>query len=246
MRVRDHIALSSGAAAVLYPFLRGSVVTPWAASIFIDVDHYLWFLVRHRRLNPAAAVRAFNDANAPRHPATRPLHHPGAVLLLLLLGRRRRAAMLIATGMAFHIGLDSYHRMRMADAQAAVLKRDQLTCRVCGSQGVEMTAHVWRQPALLPSYRLDHLVTVCAGCHAAAHTKGAVAIVRPRCGWESYRDGVARRARRLGKRCRRSSRLALCQVPRGGQPQAFTQWDAGPVAQLTSRLANRKPVVCPE
>src|SRR5580700_1637823 len=87
MRVRDHVVLSSGAAALLYPSIGGQVVLPWAASIFIDVDHYLWFLVRHHRLNPVTAVRLFNDANAPKHPATRPFHHPVALSLLLLLGR---------------------------------------------------------------------------------------------------------------------------------------------------------------
>jgi hypothetical protein len=195
MRVRDHVALSSGAAALLYPCLGGSIVIPWAASIFIDVDHYVWFLIHQRRLNPVAAVRVFNDAKAPKHPATRPLHHPAAVLSLLLLGRRRRAVRLALMGMAFHIALDSYHRARMADAQAAVLNRDHLTCQVCGAQAVDVVAHVWRQPALFPSYRLDHLATVCPGCHEAAHAKGAVAIVRPGCDWESYRDRVAQRAR---------------------------------------------------
>jgi len=236
MRVRDHVAISSGAAALLYPRLGRSVVIPWAASIFIDVDHYVWFLIRYRRLNPVAAVRVFNSAEAPKHSATRPLHHPAAVLSLLLLGRHRRAAVLALLGMVFHIGLDSYHRARMAEAQAAVLNRDHLTCQVCGAQQADVVAHVWRQPALLPSYRVEHLVTVCAGCHEAAHAKGAVAIVRPSCGWESYRNGVAQRA------------LTRPRIPAAGNqgtaaPRAYAGRDAtGRITHLRSQKEHPHPV----
>ena len=193
MRVRDHVVLASGAAAVLLPRVGASVVVPWAASIFIDVDHYLWFLARHRRVNPVAAVRLYNSADAPQHQATRPFHHPGFALLLLLLGRRERAAVLALTGMAFHVSLDAYHRARMADAKATALIRDQFRCQICGGSGPNVVAHLWRQPRVLPSYRVEHLVAVCDGCHQAAHARGAVAIAGLECGWESYRDDVARR-----------------------------------------------------
>lgn len=192
MRVRDHIALSSGAAALLYPRLRAAVVVPWAASILIDADHYLWYLARHRRLNPASAVRLFNEANAPRHAATRPFHHPGAMLLVLLLSRRRNAAMLTVIGMAFHVGLDTYHRARTANAHSVALRRDHFACQVCGGQGADLAAHLWRQPRLLPSYRPEHFVTVCAACHKAAHAQGSGAIVGLGGDWESYRAKVAR------------------------------------------------------
>src|SRR5215208_2873894 len=123
MRVRDHVALASGAAALLYPRLGGSVAVPWAASIFIDVDHYLWFLARRRSLSPVAAVRLYNDADAPQHRATRPFHHPAALSLMLLLSTRQRAAMLPLMGVALHVGLDIYHRTRTAEAKAAALAR---------------------------------------------------------------------------------------------------------------------------
>jgi hypothetical protein len=193
MRVRDHIAFASGAAALLYPRLRASVAGPWAASIFIDVDHYVWFLARHRSLNPVAAVRLYNQADAPQHRATRPFHHPAALALMLLVSRRMRVAALPLMGIAFHVGLDVYHRARTAEAKAAALARDGFTCQVCGAQTEDVVAHLWRQPRILPSYRLEHFVAVCGPCHEAAHARGAVAIVRPSCGWESYRDGVARR-----------------------------------------------------
>jgi hypothetical protein len=191
MRVRDHIVLSSGAAVLMYPCLGGNVALPWAASIFIDVDHYLWFLVRHRRLNPVTAVRLFNNANAPRHAATRPLHHPAALSLLLLLGRRRHSVMLLLTGMAFHAALDTYHRTRMASSQAVALNRDDYTCQVCARKTADVTAHLWRQPRLLPSYQFGHFITLCARCHEAAHAQAARAIARTGSDWDTYRDGFA-------------------------------------------------------
>jgi hypothetical protein len=194
MRVRDHVALASGGAALLYPRLGASVAVPWAASIFIDVDHYLWFLARRRSLNPVAAVRLYNQADAPQHGATRPFHHPAALWLIFLVRRRHRAAALSLVGLAFHVGLDVYHRARTAKVKAAALARDRFTCQVCGAHTPDVVAHLWRQPRILPSYRLEHFVVVCGPCHEAAHARGAMAIVRPRCDWQSYRDGVARRA----------------------------------------------------
>jgi hypothetical protein len=191
MRVRDHVLLSSGAAALLYPCLGGNVALPWAASIFIDVDHYLWFLVQHRRVNPVTAVHLFNDANAPKNPATRPFHHPATLSLLLLLGRRQPTAMLVLCGMTFHAALDTYHRARMANSQTVALNRDHYICQVCARQAADVTAHVWRQPRLLPSYKVGHFITLCPRCHEAAHAQKSRAIARPDCSWESYRDGFA-------------------------------------------------------
>lgn len=196
MRVRDHVVLSTATAAVLYPRMRALVVTPWAASIFIDVDHYLWYSLRNHRLSPVAAVRFFNRAQPPQHKGTRPFHHPGVLLLLLVLSARRRAAMLPLSGMTFHVGLDLYHRSRTAAARAAVLNRDHFTCRVCSAQRPDVVAHLWRQPRLLPSYRVEHFVTVCSACHEAAHARRTEAIAAVDCDWKSYlhRTGLVARA----------------------------------------------------
>src|SRR5207237_1082212 len=80
VRIRDHMALSTAGAALLFPWLRGRVLWPWAASIVIDADHYLWFCVQHRRLNPVAAVRYFNQAQPTQHRRTRLFHSPAALL----------------------------------------------------------------------------------------------------------------------------------------------------------------------
>jgi hypothetical protein len=134
----------------------------------MDADHYLWFCVQHRRLNPAAALRYFNQAQPAQHRRTRLFHSP-AVVLPLVLSRRWRAAGL---GMAFHVGLDAYHAARTKRARAAALQRDGFTCQACGTPGAHVVTHLRRQPWLLPSYRVEHVISLCPGCHEAAHARG--------------------------------------------------------------------------
>src|ERR1700704_598357 len=62
MRVQDHLKLSAAAAMLALPWVKKDIWIPFAASIFIDVDHYLWHAVTHRTLSLAAAVRFFGQA----------------------------------------------------------------------------------------------------------------------------------------------------------------------------------------
>jgi 5-methylcytosine-specific restriction endonuclease McrA len=169
VRVRDHLLLSTGGAALLYPYLGRRVLVPWSASVFIDVDHYVWFCVHERSVNALRAVRFFNQAQPPQHAGTRLLHHPAVLLLLLVLSARWRWAGLLVTGMAFHVGLDVYHAARLDAARSGALRRDDSTCQRCGAQGPDVVAHQWHQPRLLPSYRPEHLTSLCGACHEAAH-----------------------------------------------------------------------------
>lgn len=171
MRVRDHVLLSTGGASLLYPWIRGRVIIPWAASILIDLDHYLWFCMHERSMDLRQAVRYFNQAQPSKHAGTRLLHHPGVLLLLLILSARWRWAALLLTGMTFHIGLDIYHNSRLDRAREAALHRDRRTCQQCGVWGPSVVAHQWGQPRLLPSYRPDYLTSLCARCHEVAHVK---------------------------------------------------------------------------
>jgi hypothetical protein len=172
VRVRDHVLLATGGAAALYPWLRRAVLVPWAASVLIDIDHYLWFCIHERRLRPLAALRFFNQAQPPQHVGTRLLHSPGVLLALALLSARQRWAQLLLLGMGFHAAMDQYHEMRLDQARQAALGRDRFTCQRCGAQGADIVAHLWRQPPLLPSYRIEHFVSLCARCHEKAHAEG--------------------------------------------------------------------------
>lgn len=172
MRVRDHVALSTAAAAGLAPWLGHRAVGLWAGSVLIDADHYAWFCVSERRLSPAAAVRYFGRAHPRRQAATRALHSPAALATAFVLGLRRAPLLPIALGMGLHVALDAHHEARMTRARAAALARDRYRCRACGRRG-RLAAHLWRQPPLLPSYRTENLVTLCGRCHEAAHAAGS-------------------------------------------------------------------------
>jgi hypothetical protein len=157
-------------------------VAPWLASILVDVDHYLWFAVRTRQLNPAAAVRYFNGAHPASHAGTRTLHSPLALYAALLLGVRRKSALKVALGMAAHVALDARHEARSLTARDAALRRDQFTCRSCGAQGAHVETHLLRQPLLLPSYSPDDFVSLCPSCHEEAHRAKALRSARTRSG----------------------------------------------------------------
>lgn len=172
MRVRDHVVLSTAGAAAAAPWAGRRVLASWAGSVLIDTDHFLWFCLRERSLNPVAAVRFFNEADAPAHQATRILHSPVAVLLTLLLGIRRPIAAYVALGMAIHVAIDARHRTRLDDAREKALRRDGHACQSCGATDRQVGAHLWRQPLLLPSYRADNFVTLCGPCHEVAHARG--------------------------------------------------------------------------
>lgn len=169
MRIRDHVILSSLGALALYPRLNKKVLVPWATSILLDGDHYVWFCIHERRLNPWEAMRFFGQAQPPHHRNTRRLHSIDVLLTLLALGYPWRGARLLLLGALFHVVLDVLHETRMSDARRNALRRDHYVCQWCGTQDGTIVAHLWRQPALLPSYRMEHFVSLCQACHEAAH-----------------------------------------------------------------------------
>jgi hypothetical protein len=174
MRVRDHVALSTAGALALAPRAGRGILGPWAASILVDVDHYLWFCVRRRTLNPLAAVRYFNGPHPENHAGTRLLHSPGALYAGLLLGTQRRRALGLALGVAAHVALDSYYEARLREARDAALRRDDFTCQECGARDGHVETHLQHQPPLLPSFRPHHFVSLCPCCHETAHARPTV------------------------------------------------------------------------
>lgn len=164
------MAVSTAGAAVLYPLFGRRVLGAWAGSVLIDADHYLWYCLHTRSLDPRSAFRYFNAPDAPQHSATRVLHSPLVIASLLLYGVRRRGIGSLAAGMAIHAALDAYHVARLESSRAAALDRDEFTCQKCGDHGPDVVAHLDWQPPLLPSYRKENFVSLCPSCHAAAHS----------------------------------------------------------------------------
>ena len=171
MRVRDHIALSTTGAALLHRCLDRGALGFWAGSVLVDVDHYLWFGVRERRWNPRAAMRFFNEAHPPQHPATRALHNPVAPLALVVLGIRRPVLLTVALGMVLHLALDASHEARLDAARTVALLRDDFACQACGRRSADVSTHLRQQPWLLPSYKPQNLVSLCGPCHETAHAE---------------------------------------------------------------------------
>ena len=174
MRVRDHIAISTAAAAVLLPFVgKKNVALGWAGSILIDADHYLWFVANERRIDPVAAVNFFNEAQPPPATNVRWFHHPVVLAGVAAAAVKRRSLLPVAIGMAAHAALDIYHDARLQRVRAAVLRRDGYRCQECGVRDETVTAHTARQPQVLPSYKLSNYVALCGPCHTAAHQRSA-------------------------------------------------------------------------
>lgn len=169
MRVRDHVLISTAGAVLAAPFVGRRALGLWAGGVLIDADHYVWFCLRQRRLSPMAAVHFFNRADPPQHSATRALHAPAVLLLVLMLGLRQPRLLPVALGMGLHVALDAHHLAQMDRARSAALARDGYSCQACGTATSPVGAHVWRQPRVLPSYGVQNLVSLCAGCHEAAH-----------------------------------------------------------------------------
>jgi hypothetical protein len=168
VRVRDHILISTAATVLAAPFLGREAVGLWAGGVLIDADHYVWYCLRHRRLDPRAAVLFFNRADPPQYRSTRLLHAPAAVLIAALLGLRQRQLLPVVLGMTLHAALDTQHSARMDRARSAALARDRYSCQACGTE-VAVGTHLRRQPLLLPSYRTQNLTSLCGPCHEAAH-----------------------------------------------------------------------------
>ena len=173
MRVRDHIALSTAGAAMLTPWLGRGALGLWAGGVLIDVDHYVWFCLRERRLNPVAAVRFFNEAHAPQHAATRRLHSPLALLVVLLLGLRRPR--LLAGGAGHGPARRARPIPRGAHGPGASGGAGAGWLHLPGvrRRGPEVGTHLRSQPRLLPSYEPENLVSLCGPCHDAAHADGS-------------------------------------------------------------------------
>ena len=139
MRVRDHLVLSAAGAALLSPWAGGSALGLVAGGVLIDADHYAWFCLRQRSVNPAAAVRFFNEAGPPQHARTRALHSPLVLLGALLAGIHQRRLLPVALGMSLHVALDAHHRARMDKARDIALVRDGFPARHAGRRPLRST-----------------------------------------------------------------------------------------------------------
>ena len=172
MRVQEHIKLSTMAAVAALPWLKKDVWIPLAASVLIDVDHYLWHAVTHRTLSLRAAVQYFGQADPPQRQEARLLHHPfilGA-LLFIAIRTRSRLLLLILAGLLFHVTLDIVHVTQMKSLKRSLSEKANGLCSECGQECEALQLHtVHVSTNLLDRYAPRHFAVLCPTCHERAH-----------------------------------------------------------------------------
>lgn len=172
MRVQEHLKLSGAAAAVALPILKQDVWIPFIASIFIDVDHFIWHAITQRTLSPRAALRFFGQADPPQRVGAKFLHHPIVlgILLVLALRLRSRLLLLILSGMLFHVSLDTIHVTQMIHLKTSLSEQARHTCPECGKAEEELQLHTLHYTkSILDRYNPRHFVVLCPACHEKAH-----------------------------------------------------------------------------
>ncbi len=172
MRVHEHVKLSTAAAVIVAPWLKTDTWIPFAASVLIDVDHYLWHAITYRTLSLRAAVRYFGQADPPQSSEARLLHHPIILVTLLFLAIRlhSRLLALILSGLLFHVCLDAIHVSRVNHLKWTLSQQAHHTCSECGQQYAALQLHtIYVARNLLDRYNPEHFVVLCPTCHELAH-----------------------------------------------------------------------------
>lgn len=180
MRVQEHLKLSAAAALAVAPWLKKDVAIPFAASILIDADHYIWYIVTHRTLNFRAALAFYGQADPPQTPGMKFMHQPLllAALLVLALRLRSRLLALILGGLLFHVSLDAIHITQMSYLKRTLNEQANYHCPECGRHEDELQLHTLRYASnLLERYHPKHFVVLCPECHTRAHQKKSTTLV---------------------------------------------------------------------
>jgi len=143
MRVQEHVKLSTAAAFAALPWLKKDVWIPLAASVLIDVDHYLWHAVTHRTLSLRAAIKYFGQADPPQRQAARLLHQPIVLgtLLFIAIRTRSRVLLLILAGLLFHVSLDVVHATQMKALKRSLSDQANGICPECGQECEALQLH---------------------------------------------------------------------------------------------------------
>src|SRR5947209_5924831 len=172
MRIQEHIKLSGTVAVMALPWLKQDVWIPFAASIGIDVDHYLWHAVTHRTLSLRAAARYFGQADPPQLRQQRLLHQPVVLgtLLVVAAWTHSRFLWLILAGLLFHVSLDGIHVTQMRYLKRTLSEQANYTCPQCGQQCKTLQLHtVQYSRFVFDRCNPGHFVVLCPLCHEQAH-----------------------------------------------------------------------------
>ncbi len=120
------------AALAAAPWLGGRAVPLWLGASLADADLYGYYVLRHRRLDPRAAVRYYNTLTGRRERARKVLHHPLVPLLALAAGRRAPALAAFGAGVGLHLLLDAAGDWPYQRRRRALERRSAGRCDECG------------------------------------------------------------------------------------------------------------------
>jgi hypothetical protein len=174
MRLEEHLTFSTAAALLALPWLKEDVWLPYAASLLIDGDHYLWYVVTQRRLDPREALRYFRRPQARRGPLAKPLHHPLVLTLLALLAlsTHSRRLWLVLAGLVFHVSLDAFNNQKVRGIQRQLQREAGERCPRCGLPTPRLELHALRPVrTLLARYQRANYVVLCPACHRELHRR---------------------------------------------------------------------------
>lgn len=110
-----HVIFSTILSIILYPFIGNNVIIVWSASIFIDIDHYFWYIINNKSWNFYQAYTKHKNQEL-RKPYKFHIFHLVELLILIgLLGFYNKIFFYIFIGMLFHYILDWIDMYRHPD-----------------------------------------------------------------------------------------------------------------------------------
>jgi len=112
MKPSRHLACSAVFSLALTPWLLWKSLLVLAGGALLDLDRYLWYIVRFRTLNLRSAIEQFQGRNR-LHGEPRVLHSAEFLLVLVCAGLIHRLVWVFALGAIFHVLLDLFvHKKR--------------------------------------------------------------------------------------------------------------------------------------
>ncbi len=102
-----HIIFSTILCIILYPFIGNNTLIVWSASIFIDIDHYFWYILNKKSFNLFKAYKKYKQQGFRHIKYKFHIFHLIELLILLgLLSFYNKIIFYIFIGMLFHCTID--------------------------------------------------------------------------------------------------------------------------------------------
>ena len=101
-----HVILSTIFCIILYPFIGNNAFIIWSASIFIDIDHYFWYIINKKSWNLVDAYKKHMKKELNGQYKFHIFHLVELLILIGLLSFYNKIFFYIFIGMLFHYIID--------------------------------------------------------------------------------------------------------------------------------------------